>query len=136
MIKLFIDSDIIIDLLTKREEYMGAAALFTKISNGEFIGYTSPIVFANVHYIIAKYKGKVKSLQSLRNLRKILSVLSVDQEIIDKALLSSSSDFEDAIQFTTAETHLIDFIITRNKKDFKESTLPVQTATEFLNLVI
>ncbi len=134
MIKIFIDSDIILDLLIKRNEYQGAAELFTKLANHEISGFTSPIVFANVHYILAKYEGKKKSIINLRKLRKLLSILTINEEIIDEALSSDAKDFEDSIQYLASEKNNIDFIITRNEKDYRESKLPVLSASEFLKI--
>ena len=134
MIKLFIDSDIILDLLIKRNEYQSSAKLFTIIENKELKGYTSPIVFANVHYIMTKYGGKEKSILNLRILRKFLSILTLDEEILDEALYAEAPDFEDSIQYIASEKNEIDFIITRNKKDYKRSKIPALTATEFLKI--
>ena len=136
MIKLFIDSDIILDLLIKRNEYQSSAKLFTIIENKELKGCTSPIVFANVHYIMTKYGGKEKSILNLRILRKFLSILTLDEEILDEALYAEAPDFEDSIQYIASEKNEIDFIITRNKKDYKRSKIPVLTATEFLEINI
>ena len=134
MIKLFIDSDIILDLLIKRNEYQSSAKLFTIIENKELKGYTSPIVFANVHYIMTKYGGKEKSILNLRILRKFLSILTLDEEILNEALYAEAPDFEDSIQYIASEKNEIDFIITRNKKDYKRSKIPALTATEFLKI--
>lgn len=136
MIKLFIDSDIILDLLIKRNEFESSSLLFTQIDKKEFRGYTSPIVFANVHYIMTKYGGKEKSILNLRKIRKIISVLTLNEEVIDEALYSEAPDFEDSIQYIASEKNEIDFIITRNKKDYKRSRIPALTATEFLEMNI
>lgn len=136
MIKLFIDSDIILDLLIKRNEFVSSAMLFTKIDKKEFKGYTSPIVFANVHYIMTKYGGKDKSIMNLRKIRKIISVLTLNEEIIDEALYAEAPDFEDSIQYIASEKNEIDFIITRNKQDYKGSNLPALSATRFLEMNI
>jgi len=136
MIKLFIDLDIILDLLIKRNEYQSSAKLFTIIENKELKGCTSPIVFANVHYIMTKYGGKEKSILNLRILRNFLSILTLDEEILDEALYAEAPDFEDSIQYIASEKNEIDFIITRNKKDYKRSKIPVLTATEFLEINI
>ncbi len=135
MIKLYIDSDIILDLLLKRYDYYNnAAELMTKIDKRKYKGYTTPLVIANIHYIMAKFGGKKKSIKNIRKLRKLISILSIDEEIVDEALLSDNTDFEDAIQYITSEKNNIDFIITRNKGDFKNSKLPVLNAEEFLRI--
>lgn len=135
MIKLYIDSDIILDLLLKRYNYYNnAAELMTKIDKRKYKGYTTPLVIANIHYIMTKFGGKKKSIKNIRKLRKLISILSIDEKIVDEALLSDNTDFEDAIQYITSEKNNIDFIITRNKGDFKNSKLPVLNAEEFLRI--
>jgi predicted nucleic acid-binding protein len=134
MIKLYIDSDIILDLFLKRNDYDNAAELLTKIDKKKYKGYTTPLAVANIHYIMTKFGGKKKSIKNIRKLRRIISILSIDEEIVDEALLSDNTDFEDAMQYIASEKNNIDFIITRNKGDFKNSKLPVLNAKEFLRI--
>ena len=135
MIKLYIASDIILDLLLKRYDYYNnAAELMTKIDKRKYKGYTTPLVIANIHYIMTKFGGKKKSIKNIRKLRKLISILSIDEKIVDEALLSDNTDFEDTIQYITSEKNNTDFIITRNKGDFKNSKLPVLNAKEFLRI--
>jgi predicted nucleic acid-binding protein len=135
MIKLYIDSDIILDLLLKRYDYYNnAAELMTKIEKRKYKGYTTPLVIANIHYIMTNFGGKKKSIKNIRKLRNLISILAIDEKIVDEALLSDNTDFEDAIQYITSEENNIDFIITRNKGDFKNSKLPVLNAEEFLRI--
>ena len=103
MIKLYIDSDIILDLLLKRYDYYNnAAELMTEIDKRKYKGYTTPLVIANIHYIMTKFGGKKKSINNIRKLRKLISILSIDEKIVDEALLSDNTDFEDAIQYITS----------------------------------
>ncbi|MEL6823927.1 MAG: PIN domain-containing protein [Calditrichota bacterium] len=135
MKKAFIDSDIILDLFAKREPfYESAALLFTLIEKKRLSGYTSPIVFANLHYILRKLKSPGSALEILRKLRTVISVLPVDERVIDRALNSGFSDFEDAIQYQCAMENNLDFIITRNKADYKKSRLSVLDAEEFVEM--
>lgn len=135
MKKTFIDSDIILDLFAKREPfYESAARLFTLIEKKQLSGYTSPIVFANLHYILRKLKSPDSALEILRKLRTVISILPVDEKVIDRALNSGFSDFEDAIQYQCAMENNLDFIITRNKADFKKSRLSVLDAEEFIEM--
>ena len=60
-------------------------------------------------------------------------MLPFDDKIIELALASDLNDFEDAIQYNTALDNNIEIIITRNKRNFKKSILPVLTAKEYLN---
>ena len=134
MTKVFLDTDVILDVLLKRSHHRAAAVLLSRIENQQYHGYTTPIVFANIHYIVTRQVGKQKSLQNLRRLRKIITILPIDEKIVDGALLSDAKDFEDAIQYVTAQRYGIDFIVTRNKRDYEASGVPALTAEEFLEV--
>ncbi len=135
MHRVFIDTDIILDLLTERTpHYIHAAKLFTLMDKGKVEGFTSPIVFANIHYILTKLTSKDFALHSLRKLKSIINILPIDEKIIELAINSSFTDFEDAIQYNTAKTGGINFLITRNKKDYKKSKISIYTAEEYLNI--
>jgi predicted nucleic acid-binding protein len=133
MIKLFVDSDIILDLLAQREpHYIHAARLFTLIDQNEVIAYTSPLIFANLHYLLKKQTSNLSALKSLRKLKTLINILSIDERVIEQSLNSEFNDFEDAIQYFTAVNNGITLIITRNKTDYKRSKIDVLTAEEFL----
>lgn len=136
MHKIFIDSDIILDVLAKRNPfYLHAAGLFTLIEQNKISAYTSPLVFSNIHYILRKLTSKEYAIQHLRKIRLIIDLLVIDEKIIDLALYSDFTDFEDAIQYYAAKNNEINFIITRNKKDYeKESIIAICTAEEYLNI--
>ncbi len=134
MNSLFIDCDILIDLLARRENYIEAAALMTIIAEKKVAAFTTPIVLANVDYIITKYSSKAKSRRAIKSLRKNLSILPMDEKIVDTALESEFSDFEDAMQHYAAEKYGIDFIVTRNKKDYVKGRIKVVTAKEYIDM--
>jgi hypothetical protein len=64
----------------------------------------------------------------------LLDVLGIDKEIILLALNSKILDFEDAIQSTASEFNSINYIITRNTKDYKELRIKALTPIEFIKL--
>jgi predicted nucleic acid-binding protein len=134
MNSLFIDSDILIDLLAQREYHVEAAALMTIIGEKKVTAFITPIVLANVDYIITKFSNKAKSRKAIRTLRNKLSILPMDEKVVDAALESEFPDFEDALQYFAAEKRGIDFIITRNKKDYAKGSLRVVTAQEYMNM--
>lgn len=133
MKKVFVDSDIILDLLARREPYyIFAAKLFSLIDQQKIMGFTSPIVFANLHYLLKKNTSNLSALKSLRKLKTLINVLPVDERVIEQSLNSEFTDFEDAIQYFTAVNNGISLLLTRNKIDFKKSKIPIATAEEFL----
>ena len=122
------------DLLGEREPfYEPIAKIATLAERDELIMVVSPISFATVNYLLSKYESPKIAKEKLRKF-KILSVIcSISEQTIEKGLNSSFKDFEDAFHYFGATEAECEMIITRNGKDFKESLLPVMTATEFLS---
>lgn len=133
MEKLFVDTNIVIDLLSKREEFFQEAQeLFTLADNNEVELFVSALTFANTHYLLTKYQKLDDARKTLIKFKVLVKVSPLDDKIVELALVSDFKDFEDAIQYHTALENGIDIIISRNKKDFKNSKLPVMTAKEYL----
>jgi predicted nucleic acid-binding protein len=135
-IRLFIDSDIILDVLSLREPfYQSAAALFSLVENEKLEGFTSAIVFSNVHYVLRKRLSRKSTLENLKYLKNLIQIPPVDERVIELALDSSFNDFEDAIQYYCAEQNGIHYFITRNKTDYKKAQITILTAQEFLAML-
>ncbi|MBU4445417.1 PIN domain-containing protein [bacterium] len=135
MQKIFIDTDIILDLLAERQPfYKNAAAIFTLIDRGKVKGFTSPIVFANLHYILSKQLSQKYAIQNLKKLRTLIKIVPVDERIIDLSLESDFKDYEDAIQYNAAISAGISTLITRNIKDYKNPTITVCSPDEYLRV--
>jgi predicted nucleic acid-binding protein len=134
MEKLLIDTNIIVDLLAKREDfYQEAQELFTLAEERKLALFISSLTFVNTHYILSKYFDAKYTHTILVKFKTLVEVLALDNHIIERALASNFNDFADAVQYHTALANMLDIIITRNKKDFKRSDLPVLTAREFLS---
>lgn len=135
MDKIFVDTNIVIDLLSKREEfYKPASRLFTLADNKEIILAISSLTFANTFYLLSKELDTVKVKEILRKFKLLVKVLPMDDKIIDLSLNSNFKDFEDAIQYFTAIENKFEIIIIRNLKDFKLSKIPVMTANDYLTM--
>ncbi|MEX2350634.1 MAG: PIN domain-containing protein [Flavobacteriaceae bacterium] len=133
MAHLFIDTNIVLDLLSKREKfYRDAQDLFTLADNNNETLYISTLTFANTYYLLSKHHKPQEAKNILLKFKLLVTILSVNDKILELALISDFKDFEDAIQYFTALENKTEFIITRNKKDFKHTQLPVMTAKEYL----
>ena len=137
MKKLFIDTNIVIDLLAKREPfYDEAAMLFTLADKQKIRLSVSALTFANTNYILLQSKKPEEAKLILRKLKLIVQVLSLDEKIVGLSLNDDDfKDYEDALQYFTALENGVDAIITRNLKDFQKAKLPVMTASQFLKSV-
>jgi len=134
MKEILIDTDIVIDLLAKREPYYsGSAALFSLADKKQIKLSVSSLTFANTNYILLKARSAADTKSILRKFRLIANVLPLDDKIIGLALNDSDFvDFEDGLQYFTAIQNGQDCIITRNLKDYKKSGIPVMNAEQYL----
>ena len=132
--KILIDSDVCLDLLTGREPYFNTAKkLFWKIEDTEVVGLVSPDSFSNIFYVLRKYYKRTTIISKLKGLRELISVAHLSDQHVDKALDAEWTDFEDAMQYFCAREANCSSIITRNGDDYASSNLPVFTPKGFLN---
>ncbi|HVT58859.1 MAG TPA: PIN domain-containing protein [Thermoanaerobaculia bacterium] len=133
--RVFLDTDVILDLLLGREPFFAAAAdLMVAVQDGRIEGCVSPLVFSNLFYILRQQMSAPEAVSTLRKLKLLVRVLAVDEQVIELALASSFKDFEDAIQYYTAVAHDLSAVVTRNKRDYREAELPVLDARECVEL--
>ena len=131
--RLFIDTNIMLDLLGERIPFYDSIAKIATLSdNGEVYLIVSALSYSTVFYLLSKYESKDKVMEKLRKFKIISEVAGVDETIIEKGLNSTFTDFEDSLQYFCALKSDCDALITRNQKDFKESTIPVFSADEYL----
>ena len=134
MSKILIDTNIVIDLLAKRDPfYKSAAQLFSLADKQKLELSISSLTFANTNYVLSRLKSTQEAREILRRFRVLIKVLQLNDKLIDLALNDNNfKDFEDGLQYYTAIENEQDVIITRDLKDFKESKIPVMTADEYL----
>lgn len=134
MKELLIDTNVILDLLAKREPfYDGAAQIFSLADKNKITLSISSLTFANINYVLAKLKTAAEAREILRRFQTLIKVLSLNDKIIDLALNDSKfNDFEDGLQYYSAIETTQNIIITRDLKDFKNSKIPVMSPEEYL----
>jgi predicted nucleic acid-binding protein len=135
MEKVFVDSDIILDLLTGRApHHLSAAALFSLAEKGKLRICVSSLTFANVHYALSKQLNAEKARNVLATFKTLVSVLVVNNVVVERALSSEFKDFEDALQYHTALENRLNVLLTRNLKDYKKAQIQVFTAQQYLKV--
>ncbi|MGC1390056.1 MAG: PIN domain-containing protein [Bacteroidales bacterium] len=136
MKNLFLDTNIILDLLGNRMPfYTEAAKLFSLADKKKIKLSISSLCIADARYILSRQNPEIEVRNILRKFKVLVNVLPLDDKITDLALNSDFRDFEDAIQYYTAIENDQDLIISRNQQDFKESKLPVMSAGEFIKTI-
>jgi predicted nucleic acid-binding protein len=103
MDKVFVDTEIVLDLLSMREPfYVHSAQLFSQANLNKFKLCISSLLFSNLNYILTKYYSADQAKKKLLKFKILVTVLSVNDRIVDLALASVFKDFEDVLQYYTA----------------------------------
>lgn len=133
MTRLFLDTNIVVDLLDRREPFChDAVRLFSMAYNKQVQLVVSPMTFSTASFLLRKH-GPEGVRKLLSNFRQLARVSTTDERTVDDSLASQFQDFEDAMQYYTALRADAEVIITRNGKDFTDSRIPVMTAGEYLS---
>ncbi len=129
---LFVDTDIVLDLLARREPfYTASARLFSLAETGTISLSVSSLTFANLFYILRKQVSARQAHEVLRNFKQLVTVVSVDDAIIELALKAGFTDFEDAIQHYSALSAGCSVLLTRNGRHYRKAEISVLTAEAY-----
>ena len=135
MIKVFVDTDVCIDLLSGRKPFNNTAEiLFSLADNRKIKIYVSALSFSNIDYVLQSQYAATHSRQLIGKFKTLVNVLPVDSKTIDLAIASDFNNFEDAIQYSCAIENNLTTIVTRNVKDYKKASIAVLTPETFIAL--
>ena len=137
MMRAYVDTNILVDLVLSRQEFLpNAQRVFAIGYAGEVQLVVSALSFVNTVYLGRKYKFPMDDvLSKLRMIADFVDVADLSGQNVVDMLTSGWRDYEDATQYRSAIDEQADCIVTRNKKDFKAGTLPVLSPVEFFNKI-
>jgi predicted nucleic acid-binding protein len=131
--KVMFDLNVLLDVLQKRDLfYETSAALLASAETGRIQGYIAAHSVTTLFYLIQKGKSASEARAAITNLHQFLKIGPVNQTTIEQALNLDYRDFEDAIQMMSAVQCRVDYLITRNIKDYQPALLPVIQPVDFL----
>lgn len=131
--KVLFDTNVILDLLLDREPFVPfAAALLAKAERGELTGCVGATTITTIQYLATKVIGAKGARAAISKLLTVLQVAPVNQLVIDAALDSSLTDFEDAVLLEAARAFGADAIVTRDHSGFAAADLPVYDPVELV----
>jgi len=133
MKNILVDLNVIIDYLEARNGCEKAGELFAKCFKGELKGYVCAHEITTLSYYLGKArKNRAENMKIISKILQIFDVIEVGKTILEKAIMSNITDFEDAVIVESAKMKKINCIITRNIKDFKNSPIPAILPEEYL----
>ena len=130
---VLIDTNVLLDVIQQRQPHDAAASRVWKlVEEGAVAGFVSAISFNNIFYIARKQVGSARALDAIRLVRRVFQAVPLDEAIIDRAIATPTSDFEDAIQGAAAASISANYVVTRNTRDFTAMSVPAVTPEELL----
>lgn len=134
--QVLVDLNVIIDVLQNRQPfYEDSASVVDAAARGEVVGWLAAHSVTTLFYVITRTRNRETAVQAVTSLLESFTVARVDDTIIREALSLSWKDFEDAVQMASAGAEGVDYLITRNTKDFQSGPVPVIQPAAFLTLL-
>jgi predicted nucleic acid-binding protein len=134
--QVLFDLNIILDVLQERKEFYDfSARLLARAETGSIQGWLAAHSVTTLFYLIAKDKSPEQARVTLTSLLQFLKIAPVDQNTIEQALNLPYRDFEDAVQMIAALQARVDYLLTRNVRDYHPAPLEVIQPVELLAIL-
>lgn len=133
MIRLFLDINVVLDVLMNREPWVDdSASVLSLLDEPDIEGMIAAHSVTTLHYLAAKHLGNKRAVGTLIDLLEHVSVTSLDGDLLVRALSLGWNDVEDAVQWLSAPRGSADYLVTRDPSDFEARSIPVVTPRELL----
>ncbi|MBT7068275.1 MAG: PIN domain-containing protein [Verrucomicrobia bacterium] len=134
--KVLVDTNVILDVLLDRQPFSeDATRILALVEESKIEGFLCATTVTTVDYLLGRALTVMKARSALRRLLDIFEVAPVNRPVLEQALRSEISDFEDAVLEQSGRLVAVDAIVTRNIKDFRKSTVTVLDPVELLSAV-
>lgn len=134
--RILLDTNVVLDFLLKRNPFdIEAKEIFKRSALGDCEIFVSSITPINCFYTINKEKNRKTAFVSVEGLMNLVEVAETDKKVLINAFKLNFKDYEDAVQHECAVAENLDAIVTRNEKDFKNSTMKIYSPSGFLQVL-
>lgn len=134
--KMLFDTNVILDVLIEREPfYLYSARCMASVEERKTEGWICSTTVTTIAYLLRKELTSDNASKHIESLLTLFDISTVNKKVLIEALHNGFTDYEDSVLAESAVVNNLEGIITRNKKDFKASKLPVYTPKEFLAIL-
>lgn len=134
--RVLLDVNVLLDVVLARQPWVvDAVPLLTAVETGRIEGHVAGHTIPTFHYIVAKERDRHVAANAVADLLRIVNVVPVGRADFHQALLLGLNDFEDAVQVAAGLQAGVDYLVTRNEKDFRGAPLDVRSPREVLALL-
>lgn len=135
--KILADTNVIIDALTSRKPWNESAEkIFLMAANHTIEMYITASSATDIYYLIRKYMHQTQKAKAvLERLFSLTGILEVTANDCLAALVSSIGDYEDAVMEKVASRNDMNYIVTRNIKDYQGENTKIILPGDFVKLM-
>ena len=134
--KILIDTNIILDVLCNRRQFVeDSLKVFRYCEANQIVGYISALSIPNIVYIMRKELDSDRIKEILTTLTSLFTVIGLREMDLIKAADLNFTDYEDALQSVCASRAKVNYIVTRNIKDFSNSSIPAIKPSELFDRI-
>ncbi|VAW73398.1 hypothetical protein MNBD_GAMMA10-2718 [hydrothermal vent metagenome] len=134
--KILFDTNIILDVLLNRKEFVeNSANLIGMVENNNLDGYLCATTITTLDYLISKATNRKQAKIEIQKLLTLFKIADVNSTVLRLSINSEFDDFEDAVQYYSAECCKAEGLVTRNTKDYRKAELPIYTPVELWGLI-
>ena len=124
-LRVLVDTNVVLDLLLQRDPWYSQCQAFWQARDaGRLVAYLPASVLTDIYYISRRIVGNDLAHQIVTRCIREFGLLALYRGILEAALALPGTDFEDNVQIACANAAHLDFIVTRNIADFRQS--PIQ----------
>jgi predicted nucleic acid-binding protein len=129
--RVLLDTNVVIDLLLKREPWFTEALAFRQaLQANDIVGYVSATTVTDIFYIARRLADLAVAHAIVRNCLDAFEICTVDGTVLDRATRLPGTDFEDNVQIVCALQVHLDAIVTRDAGEFRDSPVPAWSPAE------
>lgn len=133
---ILFNTNVILDVMLDRTPFSETASyLLSLVEKGNITGFVCATTVTTIHYLTTKVLGNEQAQNQINNLIQLFDIAPVNRAVIEDALKSKFTDFEDAVIYQASYHAGVEAIVTRDIKGLKKSEIPVYNPTEMLKIL-
>ena len=132
--RVLVDTNVVLDVLLARQPFVAdASELFGLVEHSQIEGLLCATTITTIDYLLIQSMPRLGAHQALRKLLSLFEIASVNRVVLEEALKSKVTDFEDAVLDQAGRLAGAEVVVTRNQTDFRHSSLRILGPDEFLS---
>jgi len=134
-LKILVDVNIFEDVFRCREGFLESERILELVRTDICEGYISSATVMIIYFFRRRGRTDKEAREITRKVIRKFRIISLDPEVIEKSFNSDMPEFEDNIQFYSAKSANVKYLVTRNKKHYKGNEIKIVDPYELLTIL-